>query len=45
MDKPNGKSFASLVYDKVRKYKLPDLMDLMKNPIEKIFFAEVSLIG
>jgi hypothetical protein len=35
MDKPNGKSFASLVYDKLRKYKLPDLMDLMKNPIEK----------
>ena len=35
MDKPNGKSFASLVYDKLRKYKLPDLMDLMENPIEK----------
>ena len=35
MDKPNDKSFASLVYDKLRKYKLPDLMDLMKNPIEK----------
>ena len=35
MDKPNGKNFASLVYDKLRKYKLPDLMDLMKNPIEK----------
>jgi hypothetical protein len=35
MDKPNGKSFVSLVYDKLRKYKLPDLMDLMKNPIEK----------
>jgi hypothetical protein len=32
MDKPNGKSFASLVYDKLRKYKLPDLMDLMENP-------------
>jgi hypothetical protein len=29
------KSFASLVYDKLRKYKLPDLMDLMENPIEK----------
>ena len=35
MDKPNGKSFASLIYDKLRKYKLPDLMDLMENPIEK----------
>jgi hypothetical protein len=35
MDKPNCKSFASLVYDKLRKYKLPDLMDLMENPIEK----------
>ena len=35
MDKPTGKSFASLVYDKLRKYKLPDLMDLMENPIEK----------
>ena len=35
MDKPNGKCFASLVYDKLRKYKLPNLMDLMKNPIEK----------
>ena len=35
MDKPNGKSFASLVYDKLRNYKLPDLMDLMENPIEK----------
>ena len=35
MDKPNGKSFASLVNDKLRKYKLPDLMDLMENPIEK----------
>ena len=35
MDKPNGKCFASLVYDKLRKYKLPDLMDLMENPIEK----------
>jgi hypothetical protein len=35
MDKPNGKSFASLLYDKLRKYKLPDLMDLMENPIKK----------
>jgi hypothetical protein len=35
MDKSNGKSFASLIYDKLRKYKLPDLMDLMENPIEK----------
>ena len=33
MDKPNGKGFASLVYDNLRKYKLPDLMDLIENPI------------
>jgi hypothetical protein len=36
MDKPNGKSFASLVYDKLNRV-VPGFV--------YIFFAEVSLIG